>query len=405
MRTVDVLVIGGGSAGLAVTASILRRRPESSVAIIEPQGRHFYQPDWTLVAGGLCAQSTTERPMARCLPARAQWIRAGAAAFDPLRNVVILQDGERIGYRMLVVCPGIQLNWHAIEGLSETLGRNGVTSNYQPGLACYTWDLVRDLARGVALFTQPPLPFKCPAAPQKTAYLSCDLWRRWGRLSHIDVKLNAATPALFSVPQFVPVLMSYVRRYNIALSLNTTLKAIDGPARKAWFEVRNEDGLTSSVVERFDMIHVVPPQSAPDFVRRSPLAASEGWVDVDPATLRHRRYDNVFGLGDACSAPCSKTVAAVRKQAPVVAANIVAAMANKPPPAAYNGYGGCPIVVERGKVVMPEFGYGGKLMPTFPIDPLKPRRSLWLMKRYVLPFVYWHLMLNGHELLAAPSPA
>jgi sulfide:quinone oxidoreductase len=197
--------------------------------------------------------------------------------------------------------------------------------------------------------------------------------------------------------------MQYVRKYDVALSLKTTLKAIDGPARKAWFEVREDDGSTSNRAEAFDMIHVVPPQTAPDFVRHSALANEDGWADVDPATLRHRRYDNIFSLGDVCSAPSTKTAAAVRKQAPVVAMNVLNQLDRRQPHATYDGYGSCPIVVARGKVVLVEFAYGGKLAPTFPLDPLKPRWSFWLMKRYVLPFVYWALMLKGHEILAGPE--
>jgi sulfide:quinone oxidoreductase len=403
MRTVEVLVVGGGAAGIAVAASLLRRRSEAAVAIVEPQDKHYYQPAWTLVAGGLFDPSKTERPMRHCIPKGVQWIRASVAAFDPAGNAVVLDDGERIGYRVLVICPGLQLNWHAIEGLPETLGRNGVTSNYRFELASYTWQLVRTLREGAAIFTQPPMPIKCPAAPLKALYLSSDIWRRRGTLGRIEVKLNISGAALFSVPLFVPALLNYVDRYNAALSLKTTLAAIDGPARKAWFEIQNEDGSVRRVAESFDMIHVVPPQSAPDFVRRSPLANGEGWVDVDPATLRHRRYDNVFSLGDACSAPCTKTAAAVRKQAPVVATNIAAQLSNRQPCTTYDGYGSCPIVVERGKVLLAEFGYGGTPMATFPLDPVKPRRSFWFMKRYILPFVYWHLMMTGREVLAGPT--
>jgi sulfide:quinone oxidoreductase len=342
--------------------------------------------------------------MASCIPSGVRWIRGRAAAFEPAASAVVLASGERLAYRVLVVCPGIQANWRAIAGLAETLGRNGVTSIYAPGLAPDAWRLAQSLRQGVALFTQPPLPFKCPAAPQKVAYLYSDTWRRWGRLPQIEVRLLIAGPTLFSVPPFVPVLMGYVRRYGIALATESTLEAVDGPARTAWFLQRDADGALRTVAQRFDFLHVVPPQSAPDFVRSSPLANTEGWVDVDPATLRHRRYENIFALGDACSAPCAKTVAAVRKQVPVVAGNVVAMLAGRSSDRRYDGYGACPITVERGRVLMPEFGYGGRLLPTFPLDPLLPRRTYWWMKRYVLPAVYWRMLLKGREVLSASHP-
>ena len=158
-----------------------------------------------------------------------------------------------------------------------------------------------------------------------------------------------------------------------------------------------------TVEKDFDMIHVVPPQTAPDFVRKSALADAAGWVEVSPETLQHPRYGNVFGVGDACSAPNAKTAAAVRKQAPVVAENVLALLDGKELRAIYDGYGSCPLTVERGKVILAEFGYGGKLLPTFPLEPTTPRRSAWLLKARILPHLYWDVMLKGREWLCAPN--
>ena len=212
--------------------------PNLSIAIVEPQDKHYYQAGWTLVGGGAFDYSKTKRPMSRCIPKGAQWINGAASEFAPERNVVVLKSGEHIGYRILIICPGIQLNWDAIEGLPETLGKNNVTSNYLVDLAPYTWQIVQSLKEGTALFTQPLMPIKCPAGPQKAMYLSCDHWRRQGALGNFQVEFNSASGVLFSVPEFVPPLMQYVRRYNVKLALTTNLKAIDGPARKAWFQAQ-----------------------------------------------------------------------------------------------------------------------------------------------------------------------
>ena len=400
----DVVVVGAGSAGIAAAAGLMKRRPSLSIAIVEPRDKHYYQPGWTLVGGGVFDRAKTERPMAEIMPKDVTWIRSAVSRFEPDRNAVILEDGEAIAYRTLVAAPGIKLDWAAVDGLKQTLGRNGVTSNYLFEMAPYTWELVQALDGGTALFTQPPMPIKCAGAPQKAMYLACDHWRRKGVLSGIEVGFNTATPGLFGVKEFVPPLMEYVRRYNADLSFNSNLKAIDGPGKTAWFEVKGEDGETRTVEKTFDMIHVCPPQSAPDFVRESPLADAAGWIEVSPETLQHVRYGNVFGLGDACSAPNAKTAAAVRKQAPVVADNILSVLGGTGPRSVYDGYGSCPLTVERGKIVLAEFGYGGKLLPTFPfITATKPSRLAWLLKEKLLPPIYWDLMLKGHEWLAAPE--
>jgi sulfide:quinone oxidoreductase len=403
-ETHDVVIVGGGSAGLATASSLLHRRPSLRIAVIEPRERHYYQPGWTLVGGGVFDRALTERSMAAVMPEGVRWIRGAVAAFEPERNRVVLEDGTRIAYRTLIAAPGIELHWAGVEGLQETLGKNGVTSNYLFEMAPYTWELVQTLKNGRALFTQPPMPIKCAGAPQKAMYLACDAWRRRGVLPDVAVEFHTATPVLFGVKEFVPPLMAYIEKYGVSLNLTSNLKAVDGPGHKAWFEVKREGGASETVERSFDMIHVCPPQRAPAFVRNSALADAAGWIEVSPETLQHPRYGNVFGLGDACSAPNAKTAAAARKQAPVVALNVLAVLDGKGPRALYDGYGSCPLTVERGKIVLAEFGYGGKLLPTFPfIEATKPSRLAWLLKEKMLPTIYWELMLKGREWLARPT--
>lgn len=401
----DVVVVGGGAGGIAVANSLLRRNGRLRLAIIEPAQEHYYQPGWTMVGAGVFKAVRTRRRMADLMPGRATWIQQAAAGFTPHMNQVTLDDGKIISYGHLVVAPGLKLDWGAVEGLPQTLGRNGVTSNYRYDLAPYTWELVKGLHSGRALFTQPPMPIKCAGAPQKAMYLSSDYWLKSGVLGNIEVNFYNAGAVLFGVEAYVPALQSYVEKYSAHLHFGHNLVRVDGPARRAWFRYKDADGVERITESEFDMIHVCPPQCAPDFVRRSDLADAAGWLDVDQYTLRHKRHGNIWGLGDATNTPNAKTMAAVRKQVPVVAQNIVDCMGGGSPTRGYDGYGSCPLTVERGKIVLAEFGYGGKLIPTFPewvLQGRKPTRAAWMLKTHILPEVYWHGMLQGREWLVAP---
>ncbi|MEX6508432.1 TIGR01244 family sulfur transferase [Jiella sp. M17.18] len=404
----DIVIVGAGAGGIAAAASLVARARDLDIAIVDPADIHYYQPGWTLVGGGVFKPEETRKDMAALIPEGVKWIRAAVAAFEPDANAVILEGCRVLKYRKLIVAPGLKLDWAGIEGLEQTLGRNGVTSNYRYDLAPYTWELVRSLAGGTALFTQPPMPIKCAGAPQKAMYLSCYEWERRGTLKDTHVEFLNAGGVLFGVKEYVPPLMEYVKRYGIDLCFSHNLKKIDGPAKTAWFEKTDAEGNKTMVERRFDMIHVVPPQTAPDFVRVSPLANAAGWVDVDQATLRHVRYPDIYSLGDVMSAPNAKTAAAARKQAPVVAENLLRDLGRiaEPHKAIYDGYGSCPLTVERGKVVLAEFLYGGKRAPSFPkwfIDDLKPSRTAWLLKEKILPPVYWQAMLKGREPMAKPG--
>jgi len=403
LNSYDYIIVGGGAGGIAVASSILKRTKDYKIAIIEPMDVHYYQPAWTLVGGGAFNYDKTARSMEHVMPAGVDWIKAAAATFEPDDNQITLADGQKLSYKILIVAAGLKLNWDGVEGLKETLGKNGVTSNYLPGLSRYTWELVNEFVGGKAIFTQPPMPIKCAGAPQKALYLSCSTWRKSGVLNEVDVEFHTATPGLFGVADFVPTLMAYMNKYNADLNFQSNLVKINGEAKLATFKQINGDGNEEIIEKSFDMIHVTPPQCAPDFIKSSPLADGNGWVDVDHNSLRHVKYENIYGVGDCMSAPNAKTAAAVRKQAPIVACNSINSLKKGHEiDKSYTGYGACPLTVEHGKVVLAEFGYGGKLEPTFPIEPTKASSLNWLLKEKIMPPVYWKMLLKGHEWLAKP---
>ena len=402
----DVVIVGAGAAGIAVASSIESRTIGLEIAIIDPADVHYYQPGWTMVGGGIFDAQSTARTMGSLIPRGVHWIKSAVAAFEPKDDAVILDGCRVVKYKRLIVCPGLKLDWHKVDGLVDTLGKNGVTSNYRYDLAPYTWELVSDMKTGRALFTQPPMPIKCAGAPQKAMYLSGDHWFRNGSLPNIDIQFMNAGGVLFGVKEYVPALEQYVKKYDADLNFFHNLVAVDGPAKKAWFDVAKPDTPVERIEVEFDMMHVTPPQTAPDFIRVSPLADAAGWVDVDQATLRHKEFDNIWSLGDVMNAPNAKTAAAARMQAPVVANNVVADINGKPATTQYNGYGSCPLTVERGKIVLAEFGYGGTLLPSFPnwvLDGTKPTRAAWLLKEKILPPIYWKAMLRGREWMAKPE--
>ncbi|MEU0936982.1 FAD/NAD(P)-binding oxidoreductase [Embleya sp. NPDC005971] len=389
------VIIGGGSAGITVAAR-LRRSGERDVAIIDPATRHYYQPLWTLVGGGLATIGESARPQASVVPRGVRSIRRSAVHIDPDAREVTLDDGEIIGYRCLVVCPGIQLDWSRIPGLEATLGVEGVSSNYLPETAPATWRFIRDTRSGTAVFGMPSGPIKCGGAPQKIAYLAADHWRREGVLGDIDVHLVLPTPTMFAVPEFSRVLDRVVRRYGITVHFDSEVSEVRSESKEV---VVTHNGTRASTTLPYTMAHLVPPQSAPDWIKQGPLADPEnpaGYVLVDQWTMQHPCYPDVFALGDVGSSPNSKTGAAVRKQAPVVVRNLIARLNGLASPARYDGYASCPLTTARGKMLLAEFDYSMKPAPSIPlIDTTRERTDMWYLKRYGLPFLYWNLMLRG----------
>lgn len=390
-----IVVIGGGTAGVTVAAR-LRRAGEDDVAVVEPSPTHWYQPLWTLVGSGQARLEDTARPQARVMPRGVRWVQDRVVGIDPDAQTVSIAAGADVGYDFLVVAPGIHLDWDGVTGLGEALGRSGVTSNYRGDLAPYTWELVRGMRGGTAVFTAPSTPIKCGGAPQKAAFLAADWWLRQGVLGDTRIVLVIPGTAIFGVPELRQVLERVIERYGIEVWLEHELVEVDGEGGEA---VIVDHASSGKQRVPFDLLHVVPPQRAPDVVRAGGLAAPGdpfGWVEADRTTLQHPRYPNVFSLGDAAGLPASKTGAAVRKQAPVVVENLLAAASGHRLAARYDGYSSCPFLTARHRVLLAEFDYSLRPHKTVPlVDTAKERYDMWLLKRYGLPFLYWNLMLRG----------
>ncbi|MDX1477387.1 MAG: FAD/NAD(P)-binding oxidoreductase [Saprospiraceae bacterium] len=392
----EILVVGGGTAGLTVAAMLRNLEQPPEVTLIEPSDKHYYQPIWTLVGAGVFPKEVSERSQADYIPRGVRWIRDAVTAFDPAMNAVHLAGGETHTYQVLVVAAGIQIDWDRIPGLKESVGvpGTGVCSNYAYETVDSTWENIRNLKSGTAIFTHPSGAIKCGGAPMKITFLAADYWRKQGLSQKINIKLVKPGGAIFGVEKYKEPLARVADKFAIEPVWHSDLIALRPDKREAVFRNKKTE---EEFVEHYDMIHVTPPQSAPEFIRKSDLANEKGWVEVNKATTQHVRYPNVFALGDCSSLPTSKTGAAIRKQAPVTVKNIASFLAGSPLEAVYNGYTSCPVVTGYGKLIMAEFDYDGQPKESFPFDQAQERYSMYALKAYALPKLYWHGMLKGRE--------
>lgn len=390
----QIVIVGGGTAGITVAAQLQRKHQDRNfdIVIIEPSEKHYYQPMWTLVGGGIFPKEKSCRDEKDYIPQNVKWLKEKVVGFHPTDNFIELGSGDKVAYEFLIVCPGIQIDWHKIDGLTDTLGKNGVSSNYSYETVHKTWENIHSLKEGVALFTQPGMPIKCAGAPQKTLYLAEDYFRKNNLRNKVDVQFALAGPRIFGVEKYRNALEHVLERKEINPFYEHNLIAVRGESKEAIFmDLKNQ----KEVVKKFDMLHAVPPMSSPDFIKQSLIADKEGWVDVDKYTTQHNTFKNIFSLGDASSLPTSRTGAAIRKEAPVLVENLISYMDGKPLNAKYDGYSSCPIVTGYGSLILAEFDYDGNPVETFPFDQAQERYSMYLLKLYGLPLLYWEGMLKG----------
>ncbi|MCI0182085.1 NAD(P)/FAD-dependent oxidoreductase [Sulfoacidibacillus ferrooxidans] len=389
-----VVIVGGGSGGISVASRLVRaaKSLRDHVVVIDPSDKHYYQPLWTLVGGGAAQKQATERDEASVIPDGVKWMQDAVTEFTPDANYLTTKSGTKVHYDYLVVAPGIQIDWDKIKGLKEAIGKDGVCSNYSYDYVDSTWESIRNFKGGRAIFSYPNTAIKCGGAPQKIMYLAEEHFAKAGVRDATEVVFASAGGSIFSVKKYADALDKVIERKGIKTAYKRNLVEIRADKKEAVFE--NMDTKQQEVM-KYDMIHVVPPMSSPDFIKKSPLADANGWVDVDKFTLQHKKYPNVFGLGDASNLPTSKTGAAIRKQAPTVEKNLLSLMHDQALLKKYNGYTSCPLVTGYGSLILAEFDYDLNPMETFPFDQGVERFSMYLLKKELLPVVYWDGMLKG----------
>jgi sulfide:quinone oxidoreductase len=426
-----VLIVGGGTGGI-MTAAQLLKKGNVKVSLLEPAEFHYYQPAWTLVGANDYSYEKTKRPMASVMPSGVNWIKEFAETMEPESNVVITRSGKRIEYDFLVLSPGIKIDNSKVKGLAEAIDKGVVCSNYTDPQ--FTWKVLQNFKGGTALFTQAATPIKCGGAPQKIMYLADDYFRKSGVIDKTDIVFATPGGVIFGVKPIADTLMQVVDRKNINLRFHHTLVEVDGVNQIAWYKVTKDPKAGGCVVMQdhtddaqkvdesinynnkhikvsqkdglygihFDMLHLAPPQTAPDLIRNSVLANADGWLNVDQGTLQHRDFSNIFGIGDAAALPTAKTGAAIRKQVPIVVENISRLIAsNVLGKETYNGYSSCPLVTGYGKMVLAEFDYASNFTPDPKLkrmlisDSSKEHLRLYWLKKYILPRLYWNKMLKG----------
>ncbi|KAG5877839.1 hypothetical protein JTB14_036974 [Gonioctena quinquepunctata] len=392
-----LLVVGGGAGGCAVAAKFAKGLRKTDLIVLEPSEHHYYQPLFTLIGGGVGTLENARRNERDVLPKNSTWIQDKAVEYNPSTNIVQTEKGHIIEYDYLLIAVGLELRFDKIPGLLEALSKpgGGVCSNYSPKYVNRTFEAMKRIEDGNAIFTYPNSPVKCAGAPQKICYLTDHFLRKNGKRNKVTITYNTPLPVIFGVKKYADALWKVCRERKINVNLRSNLVEINPDKQVAIFENLDEPGIKNTM--EYSMLHVTPPMATPETLSRNKdITNEDGFVDVDKNTLQHVRYPNVFTIGDCSSSPNSKTAAAAAAQSAVVYENMRATMKGGEPQHLYDGYASCPLVTGYNKCILAEFDYNLNPLETFPFSQDRELYSMYFLKKNVMPPIYWHLMLNGY---------
>lgn len=388
----DVLVVGGGNAGLSVAARLLRRGVVS-VGVVEPLAVHTYRPLLSYVGGGQASRSSAERTQESVTPDGCTWVQDSAVGVDTELQTVRCRSGRVYRYTDLVLAPGLVPDEAELADVFTVLDTEAVASNYLDH-AEKTWQLVESMVAGQAVFTVPRPPVSCTGTTLKPLFLAAAYWRRMGCIDDIDITLVVDRPHLLGVAAIDDRLRRCLDDIGVQVLNDATVTGVHPAERK--LAVRVGDGVEQKLP--YDLLHLVPPFRGPRWIEESGLAggAAHGMVDIDPKRFRHRVHANVWALGDAANVGTDPSGGAIRRQSAILVDNLMAARSGGRFQE-YDGYTVAPIATDERRLMFGEFDRTGSLRSSLPsfLDPLKPRRSAWAFDRYALPQMYWNLILKA----------
>jgi sulfide:quinone oxidoreductase len=389
-----LVIVGAGTGGLSIAGAIStsKARKRLDIVIIDPSTKHYYQPQWTMVGAGMFPKEKTQKLTKDLIPKNVSWRQESVTSVDPIKKTINLSVTGTMPYDYLIVASGLKLDWDKISGLSAAMGKNGVCSNFSYQTVDATWDAVRSIKKGSAIFTFPPPPIKCAGAPQKVMYLAEHYFRKTSVRREIDVRYFCAGDSIFAVKKYAETLNRICEDRDIDTQFGWNLTEVIGKSNQAVF-TNTHTGETRC--EKYGLLHVTPPMSAPAFIQDSNIGNDSGFVNVDPRSLQHIIHPDIFSIGDSSSLPTSKTAAAIRAQVPVLKNNFLAHIEGEELDAEYDGYTSCPLVTGYNSLILAEFNYQLEPLETFPFNQAKERLSMYLLKKYLMPILYWKALIRG----------
>jgi len=422
-----VVIVGAGTAGLLCLSLLKKLSSSLSITVIAPNQHHIYQAGQTFMAAGLMNEKEMTQPTKKFL-AGTHWVKQGVKNFEPEKSTVVCEDGQRVGYDYLIVATGLRYNYEGIKGLSEkVLGSKGIASVYlnnlregsvKGGHDTKVWfEKIRQAAskqKVKVLFCNPHGAIKCGGVSSSIIYLLMDYLKGNSPsqgddvTSNVEVIFTKPGTRIFGVDEYNKVLVETSKAYGVKTKFNHVIHSIDIHRKVAYFEhtyqakgAYDEDFDEYEMITKkdevqmaYDFIHIVPPMQAVKALSRSTLAKQSGlqvgYCEVDSKSLQHKRYNNVFALGDCAAVPLGKTAAAAKYQAKVLINNLMAQM-KEGVKASFDGYSACPIKLGYQKVLFAEFDYEGYTHKEIE-NPQEPRESLFKYDLQTLPKLYWQTL-------------
>jgi sulfide:quinone oxidoreductase len=393
----NIVILGAGTGG-ALTANLLSHRldlDEWTITVIDRASLHVYQPGLLFIPFGMYGYTTQDdvvKPIAAPLPRNVALATADVRLIDHVRREVQTDQGVH-PYDFLVCALGCRTAPEEIEGMAAAMGTGAHTFYTLEGSLAMQAPLAA-MREGRLVVDICEMPIKCPVAPLEFAFLADHFFREKGIRDRIEISLVTPYTGAFTKPNANRILSQVAAAKGIDVVPNFATSAVD-VANKL---IRTYDGRTVD----YDLLCAIPPNLGPAVIDDSELGDGAGYALTDPRTLRSRKAERIYLIGDNTNVATSKAGSVAHFEAETVVENLLREIEGKPPLMTFDGHANCFVETGDSKAMLLDFNYDIEpLEGDFPLPHAGPFSLLEESHvnhfgKLAFKWVYWNLLLPGH---------
>jgi sulfide:quinone oxidoreductase len=325
-----LVILGHGCGGTIIAIKMRQKLPESQweITVIDQDWQHHYQPGWLFIPFGIYTKEDCIKPKTNFLPHGVNLVLDEILGVDPDKKEVRTKQ-ETFAYDFLVIATGCRIVPEEVEGLTEGMGQD-IHNFYSLEGALALREKMKYFDKGRVVVNIAELPFKCPVAPLEFCFMSDWFFDINGVREKIEIEFVTPLTAAFTKPVAAEVLGKISEEKNIKVTPNFQLAMVDSE-KKVIKSYGNEE-------VPYDLLVSIPPNFGGQYIIDSGMGDPMGYMDTDHFTLKAKKYDAIYVIGDAANVPTSKAGAVAHYEADVVADNLMREIDGQPPRPDYDGH-------------------------------------------------------------------
>lgn len=394
----NLVILGAGTAGTMMASHLTKKLSKSDweITIVDQYKTHYYQPGFLFLPFDTYKPEDVKKSIDEFIPKGVKLIREKIDLIDKDSDTVILGDGKKLKYDILIIATGTKTAPGEVQGMLGDYWYQSIFDFYTFEGALALRDKLRVWKGGKLVVHITEMPIKCPVAPLEFAFLADSFFIKKGMRDKVEITYVTPLSGAFTKEKCTTALTYLLNEKNIKIVPDFAVEHIDGEKGKI-VDYGGEE-------VPFDLLVTIPTNMGDDLMARSGFGNELNYVPTDKNTLQTKVKENIFALGDCTDVPASKAGSVAHFQAEILTENILRFIDGKELKPDFDGHANCFIETGHGKALLIDFNYEYEpVKGKFPFAGIGPMSLLTESRlnhwgKLAFRWIYWNMLLPARKL-------